>query len=106
MPESSANQHEKESKYQSVRRWAERLATPQELAEFGASGPDPAVEAEILGLLEVQISEEQPPEEQPPETIGTDIAGKVLEPAIIEVPLDTPAANAAEASSEPVEAAA
>ncbi|MGB7435979.1 MAG: pentapeptide repeat-containing protein [Candidatus Acidiferrum sp.] len=33
----------------------ERLATPEELAEFGALAPDPATEAQILALFEEQL---------------------------------------------------
>ena len=33
----------------------ERLATPEELAEYGALGPDPATEAKILALFEEQL---------------------------------------------------
>jgi len=36
----------------------ERLATPQELAEFGTIEPDPDMEAKILALLEAQMDEE------------------------------------------------
>ena len=34
---------------------AERLATPEELAEYGALGPDPITEAKILALFEEQL---------------------------------------------------
>lgn len=34
---------------------AERLATPQEMAEYGALGPDPDTEAKILALFEEQL---------------------------------------------------
>ena len=34
---------------------AERLATPEELAEYGALGPDPETEAKILALFEEQL---------------------------------------------------
>lgn len=34
---------------------AERLATPEELAEFGPAPPDPATEAQILALFEEQL---------------------------------------------------
>jgi uncharacterized protein YjbI with pentapeptide repeats len=34
---------------------AERLATPEELAEYGALGPDPVTEAKILALFEEQL---------------------------------------------------
>ena len=36
----------------------ERLATPQELAEIGGASSDPAQEAQILALLEVQMKED------------------------------------------------
>jgi uncharacterized protein YjbI with pentapeptide repeats len=42
---------------------AERLATPEELAEFGGLGPDPAMEAQILALLEEQMKEDEAAEE-------------------------------------------
>jgi uncharacterized protein YjbI with pentapeptide repeats len=37
----------------------ERLATPEELAEFGAPGPDPQTEAKILALFEDQLLQDQ-----------------------------------------------
>jgi uncharacterized protein YjbI with pentapeptide repeats len=37
----------------------ERLATPEELAEFGRTGPDPETEARILALFEDQLVEAQ-----------------------------------------------
>ena len=37
---------------------AERLATPQELAEFGGSPTDPMTETQILALIEEQMSDE------------------------------------------------
>ena len=40
----------------------ERLATAEELAEFGAVAPDPEVEAQILALLEAQMEEAVPQE--------------------------------------------
>jgi uncharacterized protein YjbI with pentapeptide repeats len=35
----------------------ERLATPEELAEFGGLAPNPVIEAQILALLEAQMEE-------------------------------------------------
>ncbi len=46
----------------------ERLATPEELAEFGDAGPDPQTEAEILELLEAQMQEKDSELAGPPES--------------------------------------
>jgi len=40
----------------------ERLATPEELAEFGGITPNPVIEAQILALLEAQMDETAPRE--------------------------------------------
>lgn len=40
------------------RKGSERLATPQELAEYGGIPTDPRTEAQILGLIDEQMSEE------------------------------------------------
>jgi uncharacterized protein YjbI with pentapeptide repeats len=39
----------------SVQKTTERLATPEELAEFGAAGPDKQTESKILALFEEQL---------------------------------------------------
>jgi uncharacterized protein YjbI with pentapeptide repeats len=56
MPELPANQHTS-SHDPSVTRPVERLATAQELAEFGSISTDPKIEAQILALLEAQMRE-------------------------------------------------
>jgi len=71
---------------------AERLATPEELAEYGALGPDPETEAKILALFEEQLLQDlikeipaQPVENGSPaaaiETIVTETPVNVNEPA-------------------------
>ncbi len=51
----------------------ERLATPEELAEYGALGPDPETEAKILALFEEQLLQdlirESPAKETLPPTV-------------------------------------
>jgi len=95
--------------------WRERLATPEELAEFGAAGPDPQAEARILELFEEQLVEaEAEPEGQAPETmpspIGepsleisltqTESVEKASEPSVTEAVEEKPAEAAAKASVE------
>src|SRR5271157_923763 len=104
MPDTPAKQHDEEPKRHTVERLVERLATPQELSEFGTIAPDPAVEAKILALLEVQMAEAGSPEGQLPETKHIEGTAEVREPAIIEVPLERPAAIVAETLRETVEA--
>lgn len=48
------------SELSSNERVVERLATSEELAEFGSVGPDAATEAQILALLEEQMQEAEP----------------------------------------------
>jgi uncharacterized protein YjbI with pentapeptide repeats len=62
MPEMPANQN-MDSHEAAERFAAERLATPQELAEFGGAPADAATEAKIIALLEEQMSR---PEEEVP----------------------------------------
>jgi uncharacterized protein YjbI with pentapeptide repeats len=50
----------------------ERLATPEELAEFGSTGPNPETEAKILALFEVQMAEGA--ETKPPVEVLRDLA--------------------------------
>ena len=104
MPDTPANQHVEGLKRHTVERLVERLATPQELSEFGTIAPDPAIEAKILALLEVQMTEEESPEGQLPETKHVAGATEVREPAIIEMPLEQPAAIVAGALREAAEA--
>jgi len=63
MPEHPAQQHTS-SRDAVPPTLVERLATAQELAEFGANGPSPEMEAQILALLEAQM--EEPLIETPP----------------------------------------
>lgn len=56
MPEQSAKKDlDRESAAEKIRK--ERLATPEEMAEFGHGGPDPETEARILALFEEQLVE-------------------------------------------------
>ena len=101
MPETPANQHKEEPNYHSTERAVERLATPKELAEFGTIRSDPEIEAKILALLGAELTEEELPEGRPPETQQTEMVIEVREPAIVEVPLETAAANTMETASNP-----
>jgi len=103
MPETPANQHKEEPNYHSTERAVERLATPKELAEFGTIRSDPEIEAKILALLGAELTEEELPEGRPPETQQTEMVIEVREPAIVEVPLETAAANTMETASNPDE---
>lgn len=64
MPEWPAEQHTA-SHGPSAPNSVERLATAQELAEFGTIAPDPEIENQILALLDVQM-EQVTPIELPP----------------------------------------
>lgn len=64
MPEWPANSRTT-SHDPSVPKLVERLATEQELAEYGAVPADPQIEAQILALLEAQMEEAVPLEEPP-----------------------------------------
>lgn len=101
MPETPANQHKEEPNYHSTERAVERLATPKELAEFGTVRPDPVIEAKILALLGAELTEEKLPEGQPPETKQTEMVIEVREQGNVEVPLEPPAANTVETTSNP-----
>ena len=66
MPERPADQHTGTHE-DATKKSVERLATAEELAEYGAIAPDPEIEAQILALLEAQM-EEVAQEELPPTT--------------------------------------
>jgi uncharacterized protein YjbI with pentapeptide repeats len=51
-------------------RTAERLATPEELAEYGSIAPDPKVEAKILALFEEQLVQDLVKKNGPSSAIG------------------------------------
>jgi uncharacterized protein YjbI with pentapeptide repeats len=72
----------------------ERLATAQELAEFGSIPPDPELEVQILTLLEAQMREDSPAEESAVARPG------VLTKAVTQAPAKTPVVNPAETSME------
>jgi hypothetical protein len=69
----------------------ERLATPEELAEYGAIAPDPAVESKILALFEEQLVQDlvkksglgtavaEPPEKEEPVGQGPESASAPAE---------------------------
>jgi len=56
----------------------ERLATPEELAEYGALGPDPDTEAKILALFEEQLLQDLI-REVPAETVMPGVPAAVIE---------------------------
>jgi uncharacterized protein YjbI with pentapeptide repeats len=68
-----------ESRNQNV---VERLATPEELAEFGSIAPNPVIEAQILALLEAQMNESAPGEQAAGLAVGlpagTLVAAKIV----------------------------
>ncbi len=64
MPENPAQQHTS-SRDSAPPNPAERLATAQELAEFGAIAPSPEIEAQIIALLEAQMIESVSDEPSP-----------------------------------------
>jgi uncharacterized protein YjbI with pentapeptide repeats len=68
MPERPANQHTTSHEH-SANKPVERLATAQELAEFGGVATDPKIEAQILALLEAQMQESLPEDEAPTVTL-------------------------------------
>jgi len=55
MPEGPASLNENRDQ-----KLVERLATPEELAEFGGIAPNPVIEAQILALLEAQMEDSAP----------------------------------------------
>src|ERR1700690_3407898 len=65
----------------------ERLATPEEMAEFGSAGPNPETEAKILALFEVQMAEGV--ETKSPVEVVRESAAEALSTATE----DTPAGN-------------
>lgn len=77
----------------------ERLATPEELAEYGAIAPDPATEAKILALFEEQLVQDlvkRNSPAMPTAEIATD--------SVVEIVTDEPSAEkAAEISGTIVE---
>lgn len=102
----------------------ERLATPEELAEYGAIAPDPQVEAKILALFEEQLVQDlikknalasgpiAAPEIKNQASAGTapapqqspaePNAAAPIAPAVPEKPADIPANPPAEAKAEAV----
>lgn len=76
MPDTPAEHQEMNEKQPQVPE--ERLATPEELAEYGAVLPDPSTEAEILALLEEDLA-------KPEEAEATEIA-EAAEPLLMEGP--------------------
>ena len=83
---------------------AERLATPQELAEFGQRAPDPQTEARILALFEQQLVEAEV-EVQPaggvPEETPTKVTAAPLEISLTQTEnIESPAELAEPQASE------
>ncbi len=105
MPDAPANQHKEGPKHHSVGRAVERLATPQELSEFGAVPPDPVIESQILALLDVQMAEgesvEKPVQDPLLETKQTKKSAELRETQIVEVSLEPRAAQMAHTGSGP-----
>ena len=83
---------------------AERLATPQELAEFGQKGPDPETEARILALFEQQLVEaeaEVGPAEGVPEEAPSKVTAAPLEISLTQTEsIESPAVLAEPQASE------
>jgi len=77
----------------------ERLATPEELAEYGAIAPDPATEAKILALFEEQLVQDLV-KRNSPSTTRVEAASEV----VVEIGADEPAT--AETSELQIESAA
>ncbi len=105
MPEKPANQHKEGPKHHSVERAVERLATPQELSEFGTVPPDPIIESQILALLDVEMAEgesvENPIQDPLLEKRETKKPAELRETQIVEVPLERPATQATDTGSGP-----
>lgn len=80
MPESPADQNTQPVDGAN-KRAIERLATAEELAEFGGIATNPEIEAQILALLEAQM--EEPVREDPPPTTTMDFTTIKLSPPII-----------------------
>src|SRR5277367_4794439 len=87
MPEMPANQN-MDSHEAAERFAAERLATPQELAEFGGAPADAATEAKIIALLEEQMAR---PEEEVP-SVALAAALELFQEEIAEVKRENPVA--------------
>jgi hypothetical protein len=66
---------------------AERLATPEELAEYGALGPDPETEAKILALFEEQLLQDLI-KEIPPQPVVPGSPAAATEIALTETPVN------------------
>ena len=83
---------------------AERLATPQELAEFGHRGPDPDTEARILALFEQQLVEAEAevepaggmPEETPTKVTAAPLEISLTQTESIESPAELAELQASE----------
>jgi len=85
----------------------ERLATPEELAEYGALGPDPATEAQILALFEEQLLQDLIKEAPASSVVpGTPATAMEVIAEIPVKPIDPPDARefefAPEALTEPI----
>jgi uncharacterized protein YjbI with pentapeptide repeats len=74
----------------------ERLATPEELAEYGAIAPDPATEAKILALFEEQLVQDLVKRSSP----ATAVAEPLIE-VVEQIPVKVEAPASAEAPDEP-----
>ena len=94
MPETPADQNSGGSKHHLARRAVERLATPKELEELGTGRSDPEIEARILSLLDTELAEVKAAEGPSLGKAQAEIAIEARGPAIVEVPLEAPAANA------------
>ncbi|HVM74299.1 MAG TPA: pentapeptide repeat-containing protein [Candidatus Saccharimonadales bacterium] len=75
----------------SQEKYQERLATPEELAEYGAIAPDPATEAKILALFEEQLVQDLVKRNGAPPSTGETTGAAVVEisaeePAVEEPP--------------------
>ena len=85
----------------------ERLATPEELAEYGAIAPDPATEAKILALFEEQLVQDLVKRNVPASTVVEPVNEAVVElpapeqttSALFEPPSEFPAEPAAHSTA-------
>ncbi len=106
MPDTPANQHREMPKHRSVERVVERLATPQELSEFGNAAPHPEIESQILALLEVRMTEEESAEnlveDSLQETKEVKTQADSRETQIVEVPLEPRTAHVTQAENGPI----
>lgn len=78
----------------------ERLATPQELEEYGGQGPAPEMEAKILALLEAQLAE---PSEEDLAAVGADAPVAAAEAVAAKEIATESASVAPEAQEKPAE---